>query len=375
MAAGALGIVECFYGPTWSAGDRGTVLRAAAAMGYDRYLVGLKDDPFHRDRWRDPYPPHRLGEQAALVEAGRGRGVEVGFALSPGLDIAYGEGPELERLVDKFRPWQAMGCRLFGLFFDDIPAGADPVAFAEGQAEAADHLARALDTASGRAQLLFCPTEYWGTAATPYLERLGRLLPEEVRVFWTGPEIVSPAIRAEDAAQVAGALRRRPTLWDNYPVNDAEMTLELHLGPLQGRSAALAAVLDGLYFNPMEWAHASLVPLHTAARYARSPQGYDARQAFEAALAAVIADPALRDAVRILAAAANRSAVSGRGLAGIAPPDAAACGRAAATLLAAACPLGDELRPWARRLAAQAASAADGRPEDRALWPHLLAAD
>ncbi len=381
MASGILGLLECYYGPPWSISERHHVLRTAAALGYSHYLIGLKDDAFHRDRWRDPYPPYQLGHHASLVREGQRHGVEVGFALSPGLDIDYGSVSDVERLIAKYRQWQAMGSRVFGLYFDDIPEGADPVAFAEGQAAVAGQVARSLDTADGTATLIFCPTGYWGTEATPYLTRLGRLLPTEVQVFWTGPRIVSPTITATDARAVAAALRRKPTLWDNYPVNDAGMTLELHLGPLRGRSADLCGALDGLWFNVMEWAHSSLVPLATAARYVQDPGGYDADEAFRQALADLVQPRQLADAVAVLTGAANRSAISGPGP--DAPPpraaqDAAGLARwreSADVILESTHPLADELRPWAYRLKA-AAAAGDNRTTDLAyevsLFPQQL---
>jgi hyaluronoglucosaminidase len=371
----ARGLLEGYYGPPWSAAERHQMLRAAARMGYTGYLIGLKDDPFHRDRWREPYPPYQLGHHASLVRAGQSLGVEVGFALSPGLDMAYGTGAELERLLAKYRPWQAMGSRLFGLFFDDIPPGAEPLAFADAQAEVARHLGRALGADAGRCILLFCPTDYWGTQPSPYLERLGRTLPPWVKVFWTGPEIVSPTIAAADAAPVAQALGRRPALWDNYPVNDAGMTLELHLGPLRGRSPDLPDALDGYWLNVMEYAHPSLIPLDTAAQFLSDPHRYVPEEALAKALARWVPEGELAQALGVLVRLAGRSAVAGRGP-GPSPEDAAQALAAAHRLLAAEHPVADALRPWAHKLAlvAQAQVATAGEraalAAEAALFPH-----
>ena len=74
--------------------------------------------------------------------------------------------------------------------------------------------------------LVFCPTDYFGSG-TEYQRTLGAQVAREVDMLWTGPEVCSPAISAGQARQVAAALRRRPLIWDNYPVNDLAMAPEL----------------------------------------------------------------------------------------------------------------------------------------------------
>jgi beta-N-acetylglucosaminidase len=73
-------------------------------------------------------------------------------------------------------------------------------------------------------------------------------------------------------------------LWDNYPVNDAVMETELHLGPYRGRTAALTDVLDGVLCNPMLQPHASKLALATAAEFLRDPDRYDADAAWQRAI-------------------------------------------------------------------------------------------
>ena len=89
-------------------------------------------------------------------------------------------------------------------------------------------------------------------------------------------------------------------LWDNYPVNDAVMARELHLGPYRGRDADLGDVLDGVLCNPMLQDRASLVALATAAAYLEEPAGYDEHDAWERAIADVGGEhaPALRALAR-----------------------------------------------------------------------------
>ena len=50
------GIVEGFFGPPWSMAHRKALFRFGAKRGMNTYLYAPKDDPYHRERWRDPYP-------------------------------------------------------------------------------------------------------------------------------------------------------------------------------------------------------------------------------------------------------------------------------------------------------------------------------
>jgi hyaluronoglucosaminidase len=49
------GIIEGFYGPPWTWVDRRRVSETLAGAGMDTYVYAPKDDPLHRERWREPY--------------------------------------------------------------------------------------------------------------------------------------------------------------------------------------------------------------------------------------------------------------------------------------------------------------------------------
>ena len=48
------GVIEGFYGPPWTWSARAEVLAWGYQRGLDLYLYGPKDDPLHRERWREP---------------------------------------------------------------------------------------------------------------------------------------------------------------------------------------------------------------------------------------------------------------------------------------------------------------------------------
>ncbi len=352
MSASELGIIEGFYGQPWSWGRRQELIDFMARTGYETYMYAPKFDPYHRECWRDPYPADILGHMAALVERGRLRGVEVGMAISPGLSIGFSEGSDVARLEAKLATWQAMGVRLFGLLFDDIDRTEPDDVRARHQAELVNRMARFVGADTGRARLIFCPTDYHGTGDGAYHATLGKVLLPQVGVYWTGPDVVSVTITAADLAAVTEHLRRPVILWDNYPVHDAlDMMRSLHLGPIQGRSGDVVRRAAGSHVNPMELSVASRVPLRTYRDFWREPERYDPFASYRAACR--VEAPAIADALILLGEVAAESQVD-HTLEEVAWPDAGsfdAWERAAEAILAApADGIAGEVAPWALKL-------------------------
>jgi len=218
------GVIEGFYGPPWSHDARLAMIDFLADRAMNAYVYAPKSDPRHRDRWRDPYGPEEAAQLAELAGRCRARGVRFGFALSPGLDVRYGDAADRDALLAKLAPLLARGVDWVVLALDDIPNR-------PGLAVEQVGLVRWLvDQVPARVTLV--PTEYVGTAPTDYLSELASGLPPAVDVMWTGPTVCSPGIDAPDAEAWRAAVGDHPLLlWDNYPVNDAVMEAELHLGP------------------------------------------------------------------------------------------------------------------------------------------------
>ena len=158
------GVVEGFYGPPWSHAARLWMIRIIASLGMNHYIYAPKDDPRHRELWRDPYGPEEEKRFGELARACADSAVTFNFALSPGLSIVYTDRRDRQKLVDKYLSLADQGVRAFSLFLDDIPPGlrqeADRAAFGDfGQAHAdlANDLRRRLADriGSGVARLFF----------------------------------------------------------------------------------------------------------------------------------------------------------------------------------------------------------------------------
>lgn len=99
------------------------MIRFCGGQGLNAYIYAPKDDPYHRARWREPYPEEKLSKLASLSKLAKTQGVRFIFAISPGLDI---------RFQDIRGLWTGWPCRKnrgdvpgrrsrFCDFFDDIP--------------------------------------------------------------------------------------------------------------------------------------------------------------------------------------------------------------------------------------------------------------
>lgn len=286
------GIVEGFYGKPWSANARDRFLEIAAGAGFNSYIYAPKDDPFHRERWREQYPAAESRAMAALIRRCGSLGMDFCWALSPGLSFGYSSRDDFKTLAAKFESMAGLGVKTFALFLDDIPTElqrrADKAkwnSLAAAQSDLVNRLRERLSRALPGSRLWFCPTEYIGVMPTPYLETIGKNIEPEVGIFWTGPLVVSPRITTSDASSIGSLLRRKPLLWDNYPVNDYNPA-KLNLGPISARDAGLPELLSGYFVNPMNQAMASVPPTLTIADYLKDSRAYDPAESWKKSLRA-----------------------------------------------------------------------------------------
>lgn len=295
------GVVEGFYGQAWTTDQRMRLFDQIAPWGLNAYLYAPKDDLKHRAIWRESYSESELSSLAALVKACDDREIAFIYGLSPGLDIRFADPSELAAIKRRFAQMIESGVRHFALLFDDLPG-----ALSAGDLEHFDSVAAAqsaivisvfqwLREQYDDSRFLFCPTPYcdrmqsWELGGTDYLQTIGELLPPDVDVLWTGPEIVSKEISVESIKQLTLRIKRPPILWDNLHANDYDLR-RLYCGPYSGRSAELLSNLRGILLNPNNEFPINFAPLFTLADFLRNPETYDPRNSFLAAIAQWHAD-------------------------------------------------------------------------------------
>jgi hypothetical protein len=287
-----LGLIEGFYGRPWSWRVRAETVAFLAPYGYGFYLYAPKADPYLRRRWREPHPDETLEALKDLAGHCAQLGVRFGVGLSP-FEIyrAFDEAAKND-LARKLADLDAAGVVDLAILFDDMRG--DLPGLARSQVEIVDWIAGR----TGARRLIFCPTYYsddpvldrvFGARPAGYLDDLGRGLDPAIDVFWTGEEVCSRAYGVASLGRVAEVLRRRPVIWDNYPVNDGPvMSRSLHLRAVTGRPAAMAGVIHGHAVNPASQSVLSRIPALTLAESYRLGDAYDYGAAFDRAASEVL---------------------------------------------------------------------------------------
>jgi hypothetical protein len=271
-------LIEGFYGPPYRHEQRLALLRWMPSAGLTDYAYGPKDDAFHRDSWREPYPAEALDRLAETARVAEQAGVRLTLSVSPGLDWR-GEADH-PALVAKLQQLHDLGVRSLGVYWDDVPPGGEELGRSHGRGVAA-----AVAGLPDDVRWMTCGTDYAFDVVTGYLRGFAAELPPGTPVAWTGPDITSPVVTAESAARLSAELGHPLLLCDNWPVNDLGMSAQLHLGPAPYREPALRRAVAGVGFNVMSLPLASRVGLELGARHWLHPEE-DRELAWEQVVAA-----------------------------------------------------------------------------------------
>ena len=294
------GIVEGFYGTPWTFEDRADIMNFCREHNLNAYIYAPKSDPYHRDKWREPYPAAQIEEMKKLVSVAKANGIRFTFAISPGLDLHY-TGSEGEQdfnlLLKKMESMYQIGVRSFALFFDDLKD--DKGRHHEDGKLQAEFLNRLQDTFHKRhidiVPLITVPTEYFyddmidGSKIKKYTREFAENLDEKIVVLYTGDGVVCKGISDEqfEAANKIYNRERSLGIWWNYPVNDYTLrnnggrNSKLALGPIV---TLPKKKMHAIYFNPMGQVQMSKIALATGAEYANSPEIYNYEQAWAKAI-------------------------------------------------------------------------------------------
>lgn len=299
------GIIEGFYGQPWSQEQRLDMLRFIAERNMNAYFYGPKDDAFHRYRWRDLYDDasyRRLQDVFAETSA---LGLDFYYCLAPGLSMRYSSEDDYRTLLRKFGQLRGLGVRKFGLLYDDIPEKLqhpeDIAAYPDlvaAHVRLANRLHGDLLALDPGIRLVVCPTQYWGKGNEYYISKLGAGLHPTIDLFWTGRNICSQELTLAEAATFAQSTFRPPLYWDNYPVNDLEMSDEIHIGPYRQRDPHLYRFSRGVVANGMEFPESSKIAFATIASYSWNPPAYEPEAAWREAIEDVAGSKGLAHTLR-----------------------------------------------------------------------------
>ncbi len=266
------GVVEGFYGNAWSFEDRASQFEFYGRHKLDTYIYGPKDDPYHRSRWREPYPEKEAENIRRLVELASRNKVNFVWSLHPAGDHSWDEADN-RAAIAKMEQLYGLGVRHFAVFFDDVFGD-----HADGKQHKAmmdyvmDNFVRIHPDIQS---LIMCPSLYnksWVPKfQESYLQDISKMDPF-IQIMWTGDKIVN-MIHTSDIRWINSQIKRRPFIWHNYPVTDYCVD-HLLMGPYAGNDNKAPEYVTGFTINPMEYAEASKVSIMCAAIYLWNPSGY-----------------------------------------------------------------------------------------------------
>lgn len=276
------GVVEGFYGTPWSQEDRLSQFDFYAKNKMNVYIYGPKDDPYHRDKWREPYPAEEAARLKILLDAAHKNGVNFYWAIHPGVDIKWTEA-DRDAMMKKLETMYQLGVRSFAVFFDDIWGEGTK---ADKQAELLNYINTNFVKAKGDVSpLVMCPTEYnrgWANEKGGYLRTLGSDMDKSVEIMWTGNSVVH-TIDKESMEWINERIQRKGYIWLNFPVSDFVRD-HILLGPTYGNGLDIAEDLSGFVSNPMEHAESSKIALYSIADYTWNMKNYDYMSSWDKAL-------------------------------------------------------------------------------------------
>lgn len=270
------GVIEGFFGQEWSHHDRIEHCKFLTGANYQFYIYAPKSDSNLRGQWLLDWPNNRWQQLLELRQQCKTSNIKFGIGLSPfELHLNF-DACGQKQLKAKIERINELTPDIACILFDDMRG--DKADLATVQAEITDCIYKH----SNAKHFIICPSYYsedpildkvFGKRPDNYLEDLGRLVAPDIDIFWTGSRVCSESFSDKEIEVVTKKLRRKPFLWDNYPVNDgAKLCNHLHLCGFANRSNLSIKNISGHAINPMNQAWLSRIPLATL------PAMYDAKK-------------------------------------------------------------------------------------------------
>lgn len=274
------GFIEGYYGVPWSYEDRISLMHFGGDFKMTSYVFAPKDDPYHKEKWRELYPESELDNLRAMVEAGRESKCRFVWTAHPfmgGFNSSDVDG-EIDALLNKFEQLYDLGVRQFGVLGDDVGSLSTSVVsqMMNAVSEWGEEKGDVYDP-------VFCPAGYNHSWQGNYseLNYYDTNFPENVQIFWTGEAVCQPVEQItldhfRTYNNTTGKEKRRaPLFWLNWPVNDVNHSrLEMGKGS-RLHTDVNPEDLNGVVTNPMQEAEASKTALFAVSDYTWNVADFD----------------------------------------------------------------------------------------------------
>lgn len=280
------GFIEGYYGIPWSNTDRMSLMKFGGEFKMTSYIFAPKDDPYHKNLWREEYPAKELAEIAEMVKVGNESKCRFVWTAHPfmGGFNANQVDAEIQALLKKFEQLYKAGVRQFGVLGDDVgQLNKDIVVkMMKAVSDWAKEKGDVYDT-------VFCPAGYNHSWQGDYseLNKYDKEFPEDIKIFWTGEAVCQPVEQKtldhfrKHNLPSGQKERRSPLFWLNWPVNDINgERLMMGKGSLL-RTEVNPADLAGVVTNPMQEAEASKVAIFAVADYAWNVKGFKENESWK----------------------------------------------------------------------------------------------
>ena len=275
----ALGIIEGFFGRSWTWQDRKDYAQFLALNHFDFYIYAPKSDANLRKHWQQDWPSDAKQELSQLRATYRDAKIDFGIGLSPHEIYLDNSRDNRQQLTARVKQINQLNPDILCLLFDDMRG--DIPNLANIQIDLMHEVAEA----SKAKRIIFCPTYYsfdpvlekvFGAMPENYWQDLNKNLDKNIDIFWTGEKVCSPEYPQSHLQEVTELLGRKPFLWDNYPVNDGAIQANLlKLRSVNKSHALIQDPVSGHAQNPMNQPWLSQLALASLPIAYREKNNYD----------------------------------------------------------------------------------------------------
>lgn len=262
-----IGIIEGFYGKTWSWQDRHAMLNFLSKYEFQSYIYAPKADEQLRKHWQSHWGGNKFNELLCLSDKAHQLGVRFGLGLSPISLMDDWNASTQKNLQQRLQQIKALKPHILAILFDDIQG--DKSHLASLQIEISHFIRAELP----KTELWVCPTYYsfdpilpelFGDMPNHYWQELGQGLHPDIQLLWTGDKVISEQYTAKSIEKINQLFQRQVIIWDNSRVNDGRKTSPYL--PIQAMPsfASISGVSNGMLINPMNQAHWAMVNILTS---------------------------------------------------------------------------------------------------------------
>ncbi|MGG7213263.1 beta-N-acetylglucosaminidase domain-containing protein [Clostridium nigeriense] len=276
------GFIEGFYGEPWSHEERLGLMEDTSKFKMNTYIYAPKDDPYHRQSWKELYPEDEASQIAELAKVGKDNNFNFCWTVHPGATLKFTD-EDYQALINKFEQLYSLGVRQFGVLFDDT----DDWTNGKKQAEWINKIDTEFIKAKGDiSPMIVVSARYnsaWGPNMNVYFKPFMETLNNDIQVMWTGHATMSNVSKEVfEWPKIRTGVNKDLAVWWNYPVNDY-CDSRILMAPLHNLNQDLDNV-SGFFSNPMNQAEASKVALYSIADYTWNTDTFDYMKSWESSI-------------------------------------------------------------------------------------------